>query len=140
MRDNHYSCIVPQPVFLGNCMPPLIYLFLKNTFFIMYLYIFGPLRWLRLCAYVGAAITTAFYTGMTVASFVIASPRPGETWAEHLYGKEIRKSIDLPIPTSSFGVVIDLVILVLPITAVMQLQLPTRRKIGVILVFMTGSL
>lgn len=106
----------------------------------MYLYIFGPLRWLRLCAYVGAAITTAFYTGMTVASFVIASPRPGETWAEHLYGKEIRKSIDLPIPTSSFGVVIDLVILVLPITAVMQLQLPTRRKIGVILVFMTGSL
>lgn len=106
----------------------------------MYLYIFGPLRWLRLCAYVGAAITTAFYTGMTVASFVIATPRPGETLAEHLHSKEFEKSIELVIPTSGFGIVVDLVILVLPITAVMQLQLPIRRKIGVILVFTTGSL
>lgn len=44
------------------------------------------------------------------------------------------------IPTSAFGVVIDLFILVLPIIAVLQLQLPTRRKIGVIVIFMTGLL
>ena len=106
----------------------------------MYLYIFGPLRWLRLCAYVGAAITTAFYTGMTVAFFVIATPRPGETWPEHLHSKKIKKAAELTIPTSSFGVVIDLVILILPIIAVMQMHLPTPRKIRAILVFMTGSL
>lgn len=121
-------------------MPPFVYLFLKNTFFIMYLYIFGPLRWLRICAYIGAAFTSAFYVGMIVASFVIATPRPGETWPEHLFSELERKSIHLPIPTSSFGLVTDLVILALPIIAVMQLQLPTRRKIGVILIFMTGAL
>ena len=95
---------------------------------------------MRLCAYVGAAITTVFYTGMTIASFVIAIPRPGEAWYQHLYSKEMGKSVDLTVLTSSFGVFVDLIILVLPIAAVMQLQLPKRRKIGVILVFMTGSL
>ena len=120
--------------------PPVVYLFLKNTFFIMYLYIFGPLRWLRICAYTGAAITTAFYISVSVASFIIITPRHGETWVEHLLSKEETRSKILPVPISSFGVVIDLVILILPIIAVAQLQLPTRRKIALIAVFMTGSL
>lgn len=122
-----------------TCFPPIVYLFLKDTFFIMYLYIFGPLRWLMICAYTGAAITTAFYIAIAVASFIFVTPRHGETWFEHLFPKEETHLINLPVPTSSFGVVIDLVILVLPIIAVMQLQLPTRRRIGVIGVFMTGS-
>ena len=121
-------------------MPSMVYLFLKTTFFIMYLYIFGPLRWLMVCAYIGAAFTTAFYVAVTVAGFVFATPRPGETWPAHLLSKEEHKLITLPIPTSSVGLVIDLVILALPIIAVMQLQLPTRRKIRVVLVFLTGAL
>ncbi len=123
-----------------TCFPPLVYLFLKDTFFIMYLHIFGPLRWLRICAYTGAATTTAFYISMTVAAFIFATPRRGETWPEHLITKEELRAVTLPVPTSSFGVVIDLVILLLPIIAVMQLQLPTRRKIGLICIFMTGLL
>ncbi len=77
---------------------------------------------------------------MTVAAFIIITPRRGETWPEHLLSKEDKRSAILPVPASSFGVVIDLVILLLPIIAVMQLQLPTRRKIGVICIFMTGLL
>ena len=121
-------------------MPTVVYLFLKNTFFIMYLHIFGPLRWLRLCAYIGIAFTSAFYIAVTVAMFIFATPRSGETWPEHLLSKEVGKTILLPVPISSFGVVTDLAILALPIIAVMQLQLPTRRKIGVSLIFMTGAL
>ncbi|KAM0802497.1 hypothetical protein BDR22DRAFT_102870 [Usnea florida] len=128
------------PIWIMTAFPPVVYLFLKNTFFIMYLYIFGPLRWLRICAYIGAAITTVFYISVSVASFVFVTPRHGETWVEHLYSKEETRSTILPVPISSFGVVIDLVILILPIIAVIQVQLPTRRKIAVIAVFMTGSL
>lgn len=106
----------------------------------MYLYIFGPLRWLRICTYTSAAVTTAFYISVAVASFIFVTPRHGETWPEHLLSKEESRSTSLPVPISSFSVVTDLVILILPIVAVMQLQLPTRRRIGVICVFMTGSL
>ena len=106
----------------------------------MYLYIFGSLRWFRICAYMGAVITTTFYIATTVAMLIFTTPRRGEAWAEHLYTKEMRRSLTVPVATSSFGVVIDLVILLLPIIAVMPLQLPTRRKFGVVCVFMTGLL
>ena len=106
----------------------------------MYLYIFGLLRWLRICAYIGAVVTTLFYISVSVASFVFATPSHGETWYEHILSKDERRTITMPIPISCFGVVIDLVILILPIIAVMQLQLPIRRKIAVNAVFMTGSL
>ena len=117
-----------------------VYLFLKDTFFIMYLHIFKPLRWFRICAYMGAAITTTFYIATTVAGLFLTTPRRGETWAERLLKKEVRNSFNVPVATSSFGVVIDLVILLLPMIAVMPLQLPTRRKIGLVCVFMTGLL
>lgn len=106
----------------------------------MYFYIFKPLRWFRICVYVGAAITTTFYVSMTVATLIFITPRRGETWAEHELTKETLRSLTLPVPTSIFGVVIDLVILLLPMIPVMQLQLPTRRKIGLVCVFMTGLL
>ena len=95
---------------------------------------------MRICAYTGATITTVVYICMAVAFFVLVTPRQGETWSEHLFSQENPRSGDLLLPISGFGLVIDLVILVLPITAVMQLQLPIRRRIGVISVFMTGSL
>ena len=117
-----------------------VYLFLKDTFFIMYLHIFKILRWFRICAYMGAAITTTFYISTMVAMFIVSTPRRGMTWAEHLVTKEMRRAVILRVATSSFGVVIDLVILLLPMIAVMPLQLPIRRKIGVVCVFMTGLL
>ena len=121
-------------------LTPIVYLFLKDTFFILYLYIFKPLRWMRICAYTAAAITTTFYVSMSVAALTLTTPRRGETWREHLSSTDELQAATLVVPTSSFGVVVDLVILLLPIIAVMRLQLPTRRKIGVICVFMIGLL
>ena len=129
-----------QILFIGNYMPTITYLFLKNTSFIMYLYNFGPLRWLRICAIVGIVITTAFYTSVTVAMLAFIVPRHGESWSESSMSKHQQQSAKLPALVSSFGVVIDLVILILPIIAVSQLQLPAQRRRGLILVFMTGSL
>ena len=55
------------------------------------------------------------------------------TWGESL-------DLALFVPQSIVGLVIDIAILVLPIMAAMQLQLPKRRKLGVILIFVTGLL
>ena len=86
----------------------------------------------------GAAITTTFYVSTTVAMLIFSTPRRGMTWAEHLLMKELSRALIVRVVTSCFGVVIDLVILLLPMIAVMPLQLPPRRKIGVVCVFMTG--
>ena len=116
-------------------------LFTKVTFFLMYLNIFRPLRWMRICAYIGAVLTSSFYLGMFLAQLILRTPRHGETWFSHTQATNVtQSSLALSVPQSVVGLVIDLYILVLPVFAVSQLQLPRRRKIGISLVFMTGSL
>ena len=98
------------------------------------------MRWLRICAYIGLVVTTAFYFGMTVAQFTFGTPRPGETWYSHQQTQNETNSLKMSVPQSAVGLAIDLYILILPMMAVSKLQLPLRRKIGVALIFMTGLL
>ncbi len=44
------------------------------------------------------------------------------------------------VPQSVVGLAIHIAVLILPTTAVMQLLLPRRRNIGIVLIFMTGLL
>ncbi|KAL8730200.1 MAG: hypothetical protein Q9181_004751 [Wetmoreana brouardii] len=127
------------PAYLTGILTHPTFLALKVTFFIMYLHIFGPLQWLRLCGYAGVVFTTISYGTFTILAFVFDTPRRGETWFSHESANE-QLALSLSVPQSVVGLAIDLAILVLPIIAVMQLQLPTRRKVGIILVFMTGVL
>ena len=46
----------------------------------------------------------------------------------------------LAVPLAAVGLGIDIALLVMPIAAVVGLQLSTRRKIGVIFIFMFGIL
>lgn len=44
------------------------------------------------------------------------------------------------VPQSVVGLAIHIAVLILPTIAVTQLQLPRRRNIGIVLIFMTGLL
>lgn len=129
-----------KPVYLLTTLTPPTLLFIKNTFFLFYLQVFKPMRWLRISAYVGILVTTTFYLGMTGVQFAFATPRRGEGWFAHELTSNEHWVVVLSVPQSAVGLVIDLYILVLPLIAVSQLQLATRRRFGVILVFMTGIL
>ncbi|MCJ1470231.1 hypothetical protein MMC07_008876 [Pseudocyphellaria aurata] len=133
-----YDLLIPQ--FLTPLLAPPTLLFTKITFFLLYLQIFKPMRWLRISAYIGTLVTTAFYIGQTIAQFIFVTPRPGETWFDHAQSQVELKSLVVAVPVSAIGLCIDLYILVLPVIAVNQLQLATQRKFGVILIFMTGIL
>ena len=98
------------------------------------------MRWLRISSYVNAIALCAFYGACTVAQMVFATPRPSETWVSHLVSSEEMKATRLSVPLSAVGLFFDIVILLLPIAGVMRLQLPTRRKIGIMLIFLTGLL
>lgn len=66
------------------------------------------------------------------------TPRKGETFASVAASPREFKVLVLSVPIAAVGLGIDLYLLVLPITAVMGLQLPTRRKIEIVLIFLTG--
>ena len=104
----------------------------------MYLQIFRPNVILRYFIYAGLIATSVFYTGSTIAQFIFMTPRPGETLQTH-WGTPLQlKILKFSVPHSAVGAVIDLYILGIPIVGIWQLQLAMKRKIGVMLIFMTG--
>lgn len=134
---------LPQPLYILVNFVPLVALFTKLSFFIYFLQIFKPERVLRRSIYVGAFVTTAFYVATTVALFVLSTPKPGGSFAQQFasfVGKTTSPVLDVTLVVGYFNVFSDVFILVLPISGVMKLKLARRRKIGVILIFMTGLL
>lgn len=113
-------------------------IFTKVTFFFVYLQIFRPFKWLRICAYLGATVTALFYVATEIFFIVCMTPRKGQTFASIATSPSEFRALALAVPIPAVGLGIDMYLLVLPIAAVIQLQLPTRRKIGVILMFSTG--
>lgn len=100
--------------------------------------IFWPMRWLRISIYIGATLSTAFYVGITIVMFDLATPRPGESWRDGYLSERVQSIPRLSIPIASMGLVIDVLLLILPSVAVYKLQLHINRKIGLMLIFSTG--
>ena len=121
-------------------LSPLSLLFTKLTFFLLYYQVFRPLRWLRISVYIGATLTCTFYGAAFIAQVVFEVPRRGETWLEHSLSPELPKANVLSVPLASVGLGIDIVLLVMPIAAVMGLNLSTKRKMGIIFIFVFGIL
>lgn len=116
------------------------FLFIKITFFITYGHIFGPMRWMRICALLGGIFTTLFYIAMTVCFFIVVTPHRGQTWLSNTSTQREELNLHFGVPSSAVGLVIDIYLLVLPIVAVSKLQMAPHRKLGIILIFTTGLL
>ena len=129
-----------KPVWFFACFNAIAIGTSRFTFFVAYLNIFGPMRWLRIAAYTGAAFTAMYHIAITVAIFVLTTPSRGSTWFSAITTEQYQHFIGLLVPAHVVGFIIDLYILALPIIAVSQLQMPMRRKVGICLIFMTGLL
>ena len=111
---------------------------IRVTFFIAYLNIFGPMRWLRISAYTGAFFSAIYHVTISIVILTPTTPAPGRTWFSAMTTVEYQHFLGLLVPSHTIGFALDLCILVLPLIAVSKLQMPVRKKIGVSLIFMTG--
>ncbi|KAF2121687.1 hypothetical protein BDV96DRAFT_627957 [Lophiotrema nucula] len=128
------------PSWLIAVLTPLTFLFLKTTFFILYLSLFDQLRWARLCSWFGLVVTALTYSVLAICVFVFATPRRGETWFAHQTTPAEKRTLQLSVPQSIIGLIIDLYILLIPVIGVSGLKLSLKRKIGVILIFLSGTM
>jgi hypothetical protein len=76
------------------------------------------------------------YIGFTIALIYYATPRPGQTFSTH----DMRDAGKLAVPVSVVGFVMDVVVLVIPIVAISRLQTSTGKKVGAMLIFLSGLL
>ena len=115
--------------------------FVKISLFLLYFRLFSPNRRTKYFIYAGIVFTGLYYpTRMTVGA-VLCSPRPGsgEHWQSAISGKCINfysRSYDIPI----INILTDLYLIGIPVRTVWGLQMPKRKKFGVIAVFATGLL
>lgn len=84
-----------------------------------------------------------FYTSTTIIIFVFSMSGGKDGLIERMVSFQKNKTHPVVTTTIAVGymnVLNDVYILVLPVSGVVRLNLPKRRKIGVILIFMTGLL
>ena len=117
---------------------PLALGIVKVTLLVQYYTFFWPFRWVRVCAWVGATVCAVTYGAITVAMLILETPRHGQSWAQNQVAEHTLDAAKLAVPMGIVGVAIDIILLILPIRAVSKLQLPIKRKIGLILIFLTG--
>ena len=94
---------------------------------------------MRVAVYLGMSVTTLFYSAATIATLVLATPRPGhQTWFEHALSFENSMANQIQLPITVIGVALNLYLLFLPVVAIVRLQLPMARKVRMGIVFLVG--
>lgn len=112
----------------------------KIAIFALYLQVFRPFKWMRICVYIGSAITTVFYLVATIGFIYLTVKKPGESWQMHAISKESMLVQRLFIPHRAVGLAIDLFLFILPLKAVSDLHLPLQKRLEVMVVFLMGFL
>lgn len=111
---------------------------IKLSLMLLYLEIFHPNKFTRMMIYAGIGFLATYYTAALVATSVLCMPRPGD--GGRLYGDCSTKGVVQTTVSSGFNIATDLYILAIPITMVWKLKLSGKKRLGVTLIFLTGSL
>ena len=112
----------------------------KLSLLLLYLRIFRPNVRLRYCIYVSIGFICLFYCATFIAFAVLSIPKRGQSQLAAIVSVDTAKDIPLGTTQGAVGVATDFFIFCLPIPVVWKLQLPLKKKIGVLTIFMTGLL
>ncbi|KAF7924477.1 hypothetical protein EAE99_006425 [Botrytis elliptica] len=112
--------------------------FVKLSIFLMYLEIFEALRWMKICVYIGATFCSAFYLAGTILLFYLSTPFGNETFRTMIFSSRQVMFLRVGIPMAAISLGIDIYLFILPLFAVSNLHIPTRKKILVMVGFAVG--
>lgn len=119
-------------------MVALTLFFSKSSLLLLYYRIFSPDKIFRYQLY-GAfgfiAVTTLSMIPMYLA---ICLPESNLTWEE--MGIKCHKTVVISYIQGPTQVAFDIFLIYLPASVIIHLQLPLRRKVGTLIIFMTGIL
>ena len=119
---------------------PLIW-FIKLSCFHLILVIFKILRWLRILVYLGILVSGLGLLSCTIAYCILCAPRDGTSPGSFLAAMTSPRCANSKKLSQAIGILnilIDFYLLTLPLPAVWPMQMPIRKKVGVMAIFLTG--
>ncbi len=114
--------------------------FAKLSLLLLYLRIFAPQRHMRYLIYLGIGFGFCIYWVLVPIEAYFCAPAAGQSWDPVTLGPKCLKSVPVGVVQGPLNTLEDIFILVLPISSVMNLHLPLKRKLQVLGIFMTGIL
>ena len=106
----------------------------KLAICLLFFRLFSPSLTVRWLIYFAIGYNIILHFAGTLIDIFICLPGTPKYWACS------NRVITLAIVISGMNIFSDFYLLVLPILAVSSLQMPTKRKLGIIAVFLTGLL
>ena len=108
--------------------------------FFLYLRLFGRRKGVKYAVYVGLVVNLVLHVIVIALVAHYCSPASGYAWGVPKYLQYCKKAAAEPILQGVTNVVLDLYIFILPLPIIWNLQMPFRKRIGVIAIFTTGSM
>lgn len=112
--------------------------FIKLSLLQLYLFLFERLEWMKRLAWIAILVTGLFYFSITIAKIALCAPRGSETYIMAFSTRRCNNTKVLGVVTGVFNIVSDLYLLILPVPAVLKLQVSDRDKFRSLTAFMTG--
>lgn len=108
--------------------------------FIQYYRLFKVLRYVRITVYIVATAAAVVSIAFGIVTIVLASPWPEETLVDMILSKHFYTAVQFLIPSGALSLMVDLVLLILPISAVWSLQVSKRKRLSTLAIFAVGIL
>jgi len=113
--------------------------FSKAPVLLLYLRLFNVQRWMRYSCRIVLVLSAIGLFASLIPPLVQCRPRDKPHTA--LKWKRCGKAnLDAGVTSGTVSVATDLVIMFLPLRSIMNLNLSTRRKVGILIVFCSGIL
>lgn len=110
---------------------PWCLLALKTTFFLLYLQLFGRVRWARITSWVGIGFVFVSNAIIAIWTMAVANPHEYMSWAGF--------ATEISVPLAVLGLVADIIIFVVPFAAIIPLQMSPAKRMGALGIFLTGG-
>ena len=96
--------------------------------------------WFRVCVWTAAALVTIVHLSSVPIYIVFCTPRVGNSWEDVLVTSQCAPTIEHQLIQGVLGLVLNVFILIIPLPIIFGLNLPKRRKAGIIVTFSYGIL
>lgn len=132
--------MMEQEIYIEMGISAVILGIVRCALFLFYVPLFFHLRWMRITLLIGFILGILSYITISMIVCEMTGPLLVEYLLKGTQPWHILHLLQFSVPTAVLGMLVDWYLFVIAIPAVWTLKMSLGKKVGVIIIFMTGGL